>query len=334
MSKTRTTRKMWIMWKIRTTKTGSGNTAVQVVKREHQKTIVVKHIGTARSKHDLTLLKKQAETYIHNQSGLSPLFPELFGLAQQQTITEVAQAMNRLDADKAFHIFAHTFLSFFYDRLGFTALNNDLLRDLAIIRIVEPCSKLRSLELLKKYFSLCYGRTTLQQKLPDILALKGNIETITVAYAKEHLGFDFSIVFYDVTTLYVEGFTEDEDTLDKDGNVTAKGLRRDGFSKDLKFNQPQIVIGLIVTKEGFPIAHEVFEGNTFEGDTFIPAILGFKKKYAIQTFTVVADAAMISLDNVEKLSELQLSYVVGARITNLENNQMKQISTELICFLD
>lgn len=330
MSKTRTTRKMWMMWKLRTTKTGSGNTAVQVVRREHQRTIIVRHIGTARSKDDLLKLQKQAEIYIRNKSGLNPLFPEFFGLTQQQSITEVAQVINRLDADKAFHMFAYTFLSFFHDRLGFAALKNYLLRDLAIIRIIEPCSKLHSLELLEKYFSLHYGRTTLHLKLPDILALKENIETITVAYAKKYLGFDFSIVFYDVTTLYIEGFTEDEDTIDKDGNVTAKGLRRDGFSKDLKFNQPQIVIGLIVTKEGFPIAYEVFEGNTFEGDTFIPAILSFKKKHAIQTFTVVADAAMISFDNVEKLGELQLSYIVGARITNLKRNQMKQISTELI----
>ena len=93
-----------------------------------------------------------------------------------------------------------------------------------------------------------------------------------------------------MTTLYFESFKED------DGNI-----RKPGFSKDNKPNQPQIVIGLIVTKEGFPVSYDVFAGNTFEGKTFIPTICKFKATYAVKNITVVADAAMISLDNVRLL---------------------------------
>jgi transposase len=306
------------MWKVRTTKTGSGNTAVQVVRREHQRTIIVKHIGTASNEDALFMLKKEAERFIFNKSGANPLFPELFGSARRQTLAEVEQAVDRLDVAKSTHGFAHMFLSFFYDLIGFPSLKDDLLRDLAVIRIIEPASKRRSLELLKKYFSIHYGRTTLHKKLPLLLAHKTVVEKAAVSYAKQHLGFDFSILFYDVTTLYFETFKEDEE-----------GLRKPGFSKDNKSNQPQIVIGLIVTKEGFPVSYDVFEGNTFEGKTFIPTICKFRDTYEVKNLTVVADAAMISLPNVESLVTKNLSYIVGARTANLKRDQIKEISEQL-----
>src|SRR5260370_13612755 len=117
---------------------------------------------------------------------------------------------------------------------------------------------------------------------------------------------------------------------DEKGNIVAKGFRKNGFSKDNKANQPQIVIGLIVTREGFPVSYDVFAGNTFEGKTFIPTITKFKDTYAIKNLTVVADAAMISFENVEKLKERQLSYIVGARVANLKLDQIEKIITELI----
>ncbi len=318
------------MWKVRKTKTGSRNTAVQVVRREHQRTIIIKHIGTARNEDELRLLRKQAERYILTESGINPLFPELFGQEKQLTLSDVQDVFNRLDGDRAYHSFAHIFLSWFYDRLGFTSLKNNLLRDLAFIRIVEPCSKRRSLELLDKYFALHYGRTNMHQQLPGILKQKEAIERITIAFARKQYAFDCNIVFYDVTTLYYESFTEDEDIIDKEGNVIEKGLRKNGFGKENKPGQPQIIIGLIVTKEGFPVSYEVFEGNTFEGDTFIPVILSFKQKYEIEEITIVADAAMISYDNVKKLKAHKLSYIVGGRLANLKRDQIQVISTALI----
>ena len=84
------------------------------------------------------------------------------------------------------------------------------------------------------------------------LNLKESIEKQTLGFARKQYGFDFSILFYDVTTLYFETFTEDE-------------LRKNGFSKDNKSQQPQIVVALMVTPEGFPVGYEVFSSSTFEG---------------------------------------------------------------------
>ena len=125
-----------------------------------------------------------------------------------------------------------------------------------------------------------------------------------MSFAQEKYAFNFDILFYDVYTLYFETFEEDE-------------LRKNGFSKDSKSQQPQILIALVVTKEGFPIAYEVFSGNTFEGHTIIPIIKDFIKRNSVKEFTVVADAAMISTENVKQLKENHINYIVGSRLGNI-----------------
>jgi transposase len=145
---------------------------------------------------------------------------------------------------------------------------------------------------------------------------KDNLEKETVKIAKSDFGFDFSFVSYDVATLYFESFKSDD-------------FKRPGFSKDHKHNQPQIVIGLIVTKDGFPISYEVFKGNTFEGNTFPPCILDFKKKHGAGQITVVADSAMISKQNLDKLLESGLSYIIASGLANLKESLISKIDDEI-----
>jgi transposase len=123
-------------------------------------------------------------------------------------------------------------------------------------------------------------------------------------------------LFYDVTTLYFETFSEDE-------------LRKNGFSKDNKSQQPQILVALMVTPEGFPVSYEVFSGNTFEGHTLIPVIKSFIKKHEVENFTVVADAAMISAQNVEALQAEKINYIVGARLGNVPSGLLATIDANL-----
>ena len=123
-------------------------------------------------------------------------------------------------------------------------------------------------------------------------------------------------MFYDVTTLYFETFTEDE-------------LRKNGFSKDNKLQQPQIVVALMVTPEGFPVGYEVFSGSTFEGHTLIPVIKSFIKKHQVEHFTVVADAAMISSENVAALRTEKINYIVGARLGNVAADLLASINVNL-----
>jgi transposase len=138
-----------------------------------------------------------------------------------------------------------------------------------------------------------------------------------VRFAKENYAFSYDLLFYDVTTLYFETFEEDE-------------LRKNGFSKDNKSQQPQILIALMVSKEGFPIAFEIFAGNTFEGHTIIPVIKNFIKRNDVKDFTVVADAAMISTENVKQLTQNNINYIVGARLGNIASKTLDIIDKNMV----
>lgn len=301
------------MWKVRTTKTASGKTAVQVVSREKHQTKIIKHLGSANGKEDLDQLLKLASQYIFDKDNNLPLLPEAFGIDSK---TRHLVAIEDLRFTSFYHHFAYEFLTAFYERNGFNKLGNNLLRDLAIIRIIEPVSKLRSVELINKYFGFAYTKNIVYKGLENLRKLKPQAEEIAVDYAQKYLNFDFSIVFYDVTTLYFETF---------DGDA----LRRPGFSKDNKSNQPQILVALVVNGDGYPVASNIFEGNTFEGHTFIPTILALKEKHQIKNLTVVADAAMLSRTNMEELNINGLNYIVGARLSNLSEKLLKQISGEI-----
>lgn len=228
-------------------------------------------------------------------------------------------SMNHLEVLPNYkHMFAYEFLSYFYRLSGFEELDLTILKHLVFARIIKPTSKIESLRFLKENFGIRYGHSSLYGELLKINKRKDDIEKIAVNYAKKHLSFDFSLVFFDVTTLYFETFKEDKDN-----------FRKAGFSKDGKHQQPQVLVGLVVTKEGFPISIESFEGNTFEGHTMLPVILNLKKKYSIENLTIVADAGMLSFNNMEVLQEHNLQYIVGARMGGIKENTIKDISEKI-----
>ena len=298
------------MYSLRTTKTASDATAVQIVRYANRRKIIVKHVGSAHNSDDLAALKQTAKNWIERESRQKSLF------SSKMNRTEPLIPLNKCEYLGFRCAFLYKVLLQLFRLLQFHRLNNQLLLDLVLMRIIQPVSKLESLELLSEMFDIRYGKSAFYQEITTFSALKDTVEKTVVVFAKKHYRFDFSIVFYDVTTLYFESFKDDD-------------FKKSGFSKDNKPNQPQVVIGLIVTHEGFPVSYEVFEGGVFEGHTFIPTICNFKKTYKVETLTVVADAAMISLDNVESLIENHLSYIVGARVANLTLKQIKEISQQL-----
>ena len=121
-----------------------------------------------------------------------------------------------------------------------------------------------------------------------------------------------SVVFYDVTTLYFEAADEDD-------------FRKAGFSKDGKHSQPQIVLGLLVSENGYPLDYEIFEGNKFEGHTMIPVIEAFKNRYHMDQLIVVADAGLMSNKNIKQLIENKYFFIIGARIKNEAQAIQEQI---------
>ena len=226
------------MLHIRTTKTASASTAIQIVRYDGKRTIVVKHFGSAKTQEEIKLLKEAAANFITEQltaKGQQRLFPK----DKENSGSKIIQL------DKCEYLgVRYNFIYDVADKFGFVKLGNKLLLDLVLIRIIEPSSKLQVLSLLRELFGLSYTEITLYRSLKQFARLKETIEQAVVAFAKKHYSFDFSMVFYDVTTLYYESFKEDTDSLDEEGNIIEKGLRKGGLGKEIKIGQPIIVIGL------------------------------------------------------------------------------------------
>ena len=205
------------MYYIRQTKTSSKATAVQVVEYVKRKMVVVVHIGSARTPEDLLILHDSAKKWMANH-GQTDLF---------RSSAKVSNQLEKFQYIGVRYTFIYEVLHKLLVRFQFTSLGSKLLHDLVVIRIIEPASKLESLVLLEKYFNIHHRRQSFYEALPKFVLLKDAVEKLAVARAKKEFNFDFSLVFYDVTTLYYESFEADD-------------LRKPGFSKDGKSQQPQI----------------------------------------------------------------------------------------------
>jgi len=296
------------MFHIRVIKTGSGALAVQVVYYHNRKRVIFKHIGSGQTEEEILVLKLVAQDLINK---FVPTLP----------FSEQPKFGNLLYLDQSeflgvYYLFIHEVLCELISKIGFDKICKRMLIDLVVMRIVEPASKMRSIELLDTYFGIKHRRQSYYKSAPHWLNLKSEIENIVVDFAKHNYEFNYDLLFYDVTTLYFETFEEDE-------------LRKNGFSKDNKSQQPQILVALMVSKEGFPIAYEIFPGNTFEGHTIIPTVQNFIYKHNVTEFTVVADAAMISSENIKELLHNKINYIVGARLGNLSNDLINTIDKNI-----
>ncbi|MCB4205598.1 IS1634 family transposase [Deferribacterales bacterium Es71-Z0220] len=120
------------------------------------------------------------------------------------------------------------------------------------------------------------------------------------------------IVFYDVTTFYFE-------------SVRSDSLREFGFSKDGKFNEVQIVFGLLVDMEGRPIGYELFPGNTFEGKTLEKALFKLNERFNLNKVIIVADRGLNSKINLKLIKDNGFDYIVASRLKSLPSDIQSEI---------
>jgi transposase len=114
---------------------------------------------------------------------------------------------------------------------------------------------------------------------------------------------DLDLVFYDLTTLYFES-----------ANAQNGNLRRFGYSKERRSDCTQVVLGLLVDKDGVPVGYQLFPGNMGETKTLAPILEKLKTKYHIQNVVMVADRGLISEDNLDELRESGMGYILGKRL--------------------
>ena len=184
-------------------------------------------------------------------------------------------------------------------------------KQIVLARIANPDSKRASLINLEENFGINLKLDSIYKMMDKIddKVIK-NLNNLAYRTTKKLFNDKIDVIFFDATTIYFESFTEDD-------------FKKNGYSKDLKFNQPQVLLALMVTKEGLPIGYKAYSGNTYEGHTFIPAIKSLKEEYDIDNVVFVADSGMlnkININEIEKLESVGISYIVGARLKGLPDN--------------
>ncbi len=276
----------------------SGSVGVQVIDKSDHGYRVVKTVGSGRDPEQVNRLVALGEQFIRRQSRQYDLFP-----GEQRDNAAVLDFVQTLANASIRTLGPELIFGRLFEEIGFDAIPEPLFRDIVVARLVYPTSKLKTVDYLYRY----QGRTV----SPDSIYLfldrlnkhhSQQAQAIAYRYSRRILK-RISVVFYDVTSLYFEA--EDEDD-----------LRKIGFSKDGKFQNPQIMLGLLVGQNGYPIGYDIFEGNTFEGKTLIPLLEGIERRYHFGQPVVVADAAMLSKDNLDALDEAKYPFIVAARLRN------------------
>jgi transposase len=195
--------------------------------------------------------------------------------------------------------------------IGFHLIEDMISKHLVVSRICHPCSKVATVDYLKSYFDEDIELHKIYRYLDKLSdTQKDKIQEISVKHTRKVLGGRIGVVFYDVTTLYFETDVADD-------------FRKTGFSKDGKHALPQVVLGLLVSDGGYPLAYSIHEGNKYEGHTMLPVVNDFVKKFDLKDFVVVADSGLMNKENIAELEQNGYKYIVGARIKN-ENDMIKR----------
>lgn len=282
---------------VRKKKNKSGSISIQIISKTQGRYKVVKSLGSSTDPTILLGLELKAKQEIQRLESNSSLFMFEKDVLIESFLSEVQNGQIRTIGPEL--VFGKVF-----DFIGFKAINEPLFRHLVIARLAYPLSKLKTIEYLYRYQGTILGISTVYRFLDKLNEkLKDTVEQIAFNHTKRVLNNTISVVFYDMTTLYFEASDEDD-------------LRKTGFSKDGKHSNPQIFLGLLVGLGGYTIGYDIFEGNIYEGHTLIPTIEKISKKFNLSKPIVVADAGLLSINNIKELQENQYQFILGARIKN------------------
>jgi transposase len=303
---------------------------------------IVRHVGIALDDDELEKLREVAE-YVkakmiaENDIQVNLVTPENLAktaISSKKQNEKKKQELNQLKVDlkklreqQRIVSGIHEVFGKVYHDLGFEksfvnanrkAASTQNLFQCVMARLANPVSKRASVMDLSSRFGV-------EISLPAVYRMMDTIDDKTcdrirhLSYqgAVDLFGADqIGVVFYDCTTLYFESFSEDE-------------LKSNGYSKDGKFNQPQVLLGLLVTKEGIPIGYEVFPGSTYEGHTLMDSLKQIQSTYQIKDVVVVADSGLLGKQNIESLEQSGFKFIMGARLKSLCKTQQDQITGTL-----
>jgi len=300
---------------------------------------IVKHVGVAHSQEqldELCVLATSIQIQLENENDTS-----LFGaedltkgilMPKQATDTysneDYQVDMRTLNEESRVITGIHDIYGNLFDELNLASVLSskrtiETFKNIVLTRIAKPDSKSASVDMLAENFGVKIDLSKVYRMMDalDDTAIE-KLNHLAYSHTKKLFNDKIDVIYFDATTVYFESFTEDEGE-----DATCKN----GYSKDLKFNQPQVVLALMVTKEGLPIGYEAFSRDTFDGHILIPSLKILRDKYNIDKVVYVADSGMFNNSNLkefEALEEHDFNYIVGARIKNLSSEIKEKITNK------
>lgn len=177
-------------------------------------------------------------------------------------------------------------------------------------RLIDPCSKRQMVEWAERDVAMPDGwaAPSLDQYYRAIDAVADAKEaTETELYARlcDLTNMDLTMVCYDLTSTYFEGDPRPSD------RFPSKAF---GYSRDKRSDRPQVVIGLLCTGDGYPIAHHVFAGNTSDSTTLPEVLKDLADRFKVGNITVVADRGLITVANVEETTKNGFSHILATKL--------------------
>jgi len=276
---------------------------------------VVAHVGSAHTEAELGILLARADEMLEEEGrqgaldlGIEPpaRAVKLLGPPREPVLFDLEPAGGAAVTGPAVVISTASALLFdvlagVFADLGFGALGDSVFRDLVIARVVEPTSLLDTGRVLTGLGRRPASYATVRRTLARCASGKYRDQVAALCFTQAMATGDVSLCLYDVTTLYFEAENEDN-------------LRRVGYSKERRVD-PQIVVGLLVDRHGFPLEIGCYEGNKAETATILPIVRQFKARHNLDNLVVVADAGMLSATSLADLDEAGFGFIVGSRVT-------------------
>lgn len=270
----------------------SGSTKVQIAQRRAGRDVVLEHIGTARGEAELAVLMAEARRKL--RPGQQVLDLDLGCDVDEDGVPERPGVITGKSCALLWQVLSTT-----YARLGFDVVADEAFQELVLARLIEPTSKADSQRVLEEVGIEHASLRTMFRALGRAQQRNYRSQIAAACFTHATSSGDVSLCLYDVTTLYFEAEHEDE-------------LRKVGYSKERRVD-PQIVVGLLVDRRGFPLEIGCWEGNTAETSTIIPIVEAFQARHGLTDMVVVADAGMLSTANLTALDEAGLRFIVGSR---------------------
>lgn len=295
---------------LRKVRTASGATAVQIVEKRHGVRTILEHLGSAHDEAELAALMRIGHDKLHANQPLLEL-PTQRGVRPGVAVIEGKRCQLLVEVVRGS-----------WQRLGFGVVADEAFFQLVLARLVEPTSKLDSIRVIEELGLSAAHRNTFTNALRRCADkdYRDRIAQACFRHVWSDHGGDVSLLCYDVTTLYFETDTEDD-------------LRKVGFSKERRVD-PQIVVGLLVDRTGFPLEIACFDGGKAETKTIIPVIQAFQQRHGVADMVVVADAGMLSAENLKAIDEAGLRFIVGSRMTKAPHDLAKHFHWHGNAFTD